>query len=80
MTGEPDPSADPRKYVRLAAELREQIEDGTLAPGKPVPSRVQLAAQTGWSPITCVKALRLLEHEGLLSRYPGLGYFVRRQE
>jgi GntR family transcriptional regulator len=80
MTSELDPSADPRKYVRLAAELRQQIEDGTLAPGKPVPSRVQLAARTGWSVITCVKALRLLEHEGLLRRYPGLGYFVRGEE
>lgn len=79
MTNDPDLKPDPRKYIRLAAELRAQIEDGTLAPGKPVPSRTQLAAQTGWSPITCVKALRLLEKEGFLSRYPGLGYYVRQQ-
>jgi DNA-binding GntR family transcriptional regulator len=76
MTDEPDPSADPRKYIRLAAELRQKIADGTLAPGQPTPSRVQLAAQTGWSRLTCVKALRLLEREGLLTRYPGLGYHV----
>lgn len=76
---EPDPADDPRKYVRLAAELRAQIADGRLAPGQPAPSRTKLAEQTGWSPLTCAKALRLLESEGLLTRYKGLGYFVRRR-
>ena len=69
-------ASDPRKYVRLAADLRAMIADGTLAPGQPTPSRVTLAQQTGWSPLTCVKALRLLASEGLLTRVEGLGYFV----
>jgi GntR family transcriptional regulator len=73
-----DDRNDPRKYVRLIAELRAQIEDGTIPPGHPVPSREQLAKQTGWSRLTCVKALRVLEGEGLLTRYPGLGYYVRK--
>ena len=74
---EPDLANDPRKYVRLAAELRAKIAAGTLAPGEPTPSRATLAQQTGWSPLTCAKALRLLESEGLLTRYKGLGYFVK---
>ena len=73
----PDPANDPRKYVRLAAELRAKIADGTLTPGQPTPSRSKLAEQTGWSPLTCVKALQLLESEGLLKRVEGLGYYVR---
>jgi DNA-binding GntR family transcriptional regulator len=73
---EPDLAGDPRKYVRLAADLRAKISDGTLAPGQPTPSRTKLAEQTGWSPLTCAKALRLLESEGLLTFYKGLGYFV----
>lgn len=69
-------TGDPRKYVRLAADLRAGIADGTLAPGQRAPSRAALARQTGWSPLTCVKALRLLADEGLLTRVDGLGYFV----
>ncbi len=72
----PDPANDPRKYVRLAADLRAKIADGTLASGQPTPSRNKLARQTGWSPLTCVKALQLLEGEGLLTRVKGLGYYV----
>jgi GntR family transcriptional regulator len=80
MADEPDPKNDndPRKYMRLAADLRAEIADGTLPPGRPTPSRVQLAAETGWSPLTCVKALRLLASEGLLTRYPGKGYYVNQ--
>jgi DNA-binding GntR family transcriptional regulator len=74
---EPDPRDDPRKYIRLAADLRARIADGSLPRGEPAPSRTKLAEQTGWSPLTCVKALRMLESEGLLALYPGLGYYVK---
>jgi DNA-binding GntR family transcriptional regulator len=73
---EPDPTKDPRKYIRLAAELRSKINDGTLAPGDRTPSRVDLAAQTGWSPLTCAKSLRVLAGEGLVTWYKGIGYVV----
>jgi DNA-binding GntR family transcriptional regulator len=71
-----DPTLDPRKYVRLAAELRAKIADGTLAPGDRTPSRVELAAQTGWSPLTCAKSLRVLAGEGLVTWWKGIGYVV----
>jgi DNA-binding GntR family transcriptional regulator len=68
--------SDPRAYIRLAAELRRDIAAGTLNPGKPTPSITTLSQQYGHARQTCAKALRLLVDEGLLIRYPGLGYYV----
>jgi DNA-binding GntR family transcriptional regulator len=68
--------ADPRAYVRLAAILRQQITDGTLRPGERAPSITDLSQEHGHARPTCGKALRVLEGEGLVTRIPGLGYFV----
>ena len=68
-------SHDPTKYKRLAASLRGQIQDGTIAVGGQV-SITQLAAENRWSRQTCARALRILMDEGLLGRYKGLGYYV----
>lgn len=67
---------DPRAYVRLAALLRGQIESGELAPGEPAPSITTLSQEHGIARQTAAKALRMLESEGLVIRYPGLGYYV----
>jgi GntR family transcriptional regulator len=67
---------DPRAYMRLAAELRRDVKDGKLPPGKPTPSITTLSQEYGHARQTCAKALRLLVDEGLLIRYPGLGYYV----
>lgn len=71
---------DPRKSSRLAADLRTAIEDGELAPGQPVPAIPELI-RAGYAGArqTCGRALRVQEEEGLLTRYPGLGYYVRGQ-
>jgi len=68
--------ADPRAYVRLAAMVRQQIMDGVLKPGEHAPSITRLSQEHGHAGLTCAKALRLLEREGLLTRIPGLGYYV----
>ena len=68
---------DPRAYVRLSAILRQQIADGTLQPGGRSPSLTRLSQEYGHARLTCSKALRMLEGEGLLTRVPGLGYHVR---
>ena len=68
--------ADPRAYVRLAAALRQQITDGSLRPGDRAPSITRLSQEHGHARPTCGKALRMLEDEGLVTRIPGLGYFV----
>jgi DNA-binding GntR family transcriptional regulator len=56
--------------------LRQQIADGALKPGRPAPSLTQLSHAHGHARPTCGKALRMLEGEGLLTRIPGLGYYV----
>jgi GntR family transcriptional regulator len=61
----------------VASAVRKQITDGALPPGAPAPSITVLAEEFGLSRGTCRKALQLLESEHLLTRYPGLGYFVR---
>ena len=62
--------------MRLAARLRREIAEGTLSPGMPTPSITTLSQQYGHARQTCAKALRTLEDEGLLTRIPGLGYYV----
>jgi len=42
----------------------------------PTPSITPLSQQYGHARQTCAKALRTLEDEGLLTRIPGLGYYV----
>jgi DNA-binding GntR family transcriptional regulator len=67
---------DPRAYRRLAAVAREQISSGALSPGQRLPSITELAREHGHARVTCGKAYRMLEAEGLVRRYPGLGYYV----
>jgi DNA-binding GntR family transcriptional regulator len=67
---------DSRKYQQLTVEIRSLIEGGTLKPGMPVPSIAQLTAEKQWSRGTCRHALQVLTDDGLLVRYPGLGYHV----
>jgi GntR family histidine utilization transcriptional repressor len=68
--------SDPRAYVRLASELRTAIAEGKYSPGGPTPSITTLSQQSGHARQTCAKALNVLVDEGLLIRYPGLGYYV----
>lgn len=63
--------------MRLASQLRRELGEGTYAPGTPVPSITTLSQRHGHARQTCAKALRILEDEGLLRRFPGLGYYVR---
>ena len=67
---------DPRAYIRLAAEVRREIADGMLRSGQPTPSITALTRRYGYARQTCAKALRLLEDESLITRVPGLGYYV----
>ena len=63
------------KDEQVAASLRAQIQDGTIADGQPVQA-TELAARTGSPLLACARALQRLAREGLLTRYPGLGYYV----
>ena len=72
--------SDPRAYVRIAAGIRRQISDGTLQPGMPAPSITRLVQEHGVARITASHALRLLEEEGYVKRYAGLGYYVIQRD
>jgi DNA-binding GntR family transcriptional regulator len=71
--------ADPRRYMRVAAWLQCQINDGTLRPGDAAPSINDIAARHGYCRDTCTKGLNLLEQDGTLFRVPGRGYYVSGQ-
>jgi DNA-binding transcriptional regulator YhcF (GntR family) len=54
------------KYVRAAELVRARIADGTLRPGESAPSAAALGRTTGFSVLTCRKALWTLVNEGVL--------------
>lgn len=54
------------KYARVAVSVRAQIEAGSLLPGASAPSGAALARTTGFSQLTCRKALQLLIKDGVL--------------
>jgi DNA-binding XRE family transcriptional regulator len=54
------------KYAQAAAIIRAQIADGTLLPGQAAPSGAALARMTGYSSLTCRKALSILVKDGVL--------------
>jgi DNA-binding transcriptional MocR family regulator len=58
------------KYARVARAVRGQVADGTLRPGQPAPSGAALSRVTGYSTLTCRRALRLLIAEGVLTPGP----------
>jgi DNA-binding GntR family transcriptional regulator len=73
-------TADPRRYVRVMDLVRAGIEDGSFKPDQMLPSAGTLSVRTGFSRPTIAKALRLLQHEGLIGHIPGLGYYARQRQ
>jgi GntR family transcriptional regulator len=69
-----DPDSPQHPYVQLAGLLRERITTGKTGPR--LPSIMELADETGLSPATVKRALRLLRDEGLIFSVPGRGTFV----
>ena len=63
-------------YHRIAEALREQIRDGDLAPGAPLPNQRKLARTFGVTLMTLRHGLELLERDHLIVRRHGLGTFV----
>jgi DNA-binding XRE family transcriptional regulator len=54
------------KYQRVAAIVLAQVTDGTLPPGASAPSGAALSRITGFSVLTCRRALRTLVADGVL--------------
>ena len=55
---------------------RKATPTGKSPPATATPSITTLSQDYGHARQTCSKALGVLVKEGLLTRYPGLGYYV----
>jgi GntR family transcriptional regulator len=66
-------------YRRIAADLRGQIESGMIAPGKQLPTELELRTRYAVARNTIRDAVKLLVGEGLVAIRPGLGTFAVRQ-
>ena len=73
----PHPSEDPRLHVRIEEDLRVMIADGRLRSRQAAPSIAELRRVYGCCRQTAARPLQRLVADGLLIRYPGLGYYVR---
>ena len=62
--------------VRIAAELRAQIERGELASGDRVPSAREITRRWGVAIATATRVLAALRDEGLVRAVPGFGTVV----
>nr|WP_244211454.1 GntR family transcriptional regulator [Streptomyces antibioticus] len=65
------------EYLRIAAELRQRIASGQLAPGDQLPTLPALCTTYGVSETTIRNALRLLATEGLIETRARAGTRVR---
>ncbi|HSG98172.1 MAG TPA: GntR family transcriptional regulator [Woeseiaceae bacterium] len=65
-------------YLDLASELRDRIVSKKWKPGDLLPSETELCRDFGVSRGTVVKALDVLNREGLAQRRQGVGTFVSR--
>ena len=71
-----DDPRDPRIYLRIAGELRTRIEAGDFDRDGKIPSARTPMQEYGVAYDTAQHAVRTLEGEGLVLRYPGRGYYV----
>lgn len=63
-------------YVQIMAQVRALVRDGALAPGTPLPSVRQLAADLEVNPNTVAKAYTLLEAEDVVRTARRRGTYV----
>ena len=63
-------------YVQLADALRERITAGQIATGDLLPSITRIQQETGLSPNTIRRGIRLLIDEGLAVVAPGRGTYA----
>jgi GntR family transcriptional regulator len=71
-----DHDAEAFPFEQLAAILRQRIEDGTYPPGTRIPPLTALEAESGLSPMTVRRAVKLLADQGLVRSRAGRGTFV----
>jgi GntR family transcriptional regulator len=62
--------------MQVAAVLRGRITSGELPSGARMPGSRGIKAEFGVSAETAQKSLRVLEEEGVIQKWPGIGYWV----
>ena len=67
-----------RIYEKVVEKLKEEIADGRLLPGDPLPSERQLMETFGVSRSSLREAFRVMELLGLIESIAGKGRFVRQ--
>lgn len=67
-------------YIQIADQIRGQILEGAVKPGRQLPSERDLAAALGVSRPTVREALIALEVAGLVEVRVGVGAFVRERK
>ncbi len=63
-------------YAKVKQFLKDQLARGRWSPGTLMPSEADLVAQFRVSRMTANRALRELQHEGLVDRVQGVGTFA----
>ncbi|MCX4704397.1 GntR family transcriptional regulator [Streptomyces sp. NBC_01373] len=63
-------------YRQIADDLRRKIEDGTIPPGRRIPSTVEMEQEYEVARDTLRKATKVLKDEGLVESVRGMGLYV----
>lgn len=64
-------------YLQIVDQVRRAVGIGVLKPGEQLPTIKQLSTDLVVNPATVSRALRELEHLGIIRSVPGRGAFVR---
>jgi len=67
---------DPRIYVRIHRDLSARIADGSLPAGSRLNIGTLADEYGGVARETVQRAIRMLAADGLVTRYPGIGWIV----
>jgi len=74
-----DDQAGESEYLQIARRMRQQIIDGELAVGEPLPSQRLMQAEHGIGRTTYGKAVAELRRQGLVTIRRGQGAWVTTQ-